>query len=456
MRIEKSLGVTPTERLLTELCDRSFLKLWTYPNPYGEDGKELCDLLAVFENEVFIFFDREKSITDLNRGASLTWERWKRRVIDAQIASARGAERYIRSRRRIYLDAKRTTPLPVQVHFDNLIVHKIVVAHGARQACESFSKANVYGSLGAFYSDQKDPLTLPFMLDLKKSDPVHVFDSYNLPIVLSELDTITDLSDYLKAKVEAIKTYDCLSYCGEEDLLGHYFANFDRITNRHRIGPPHGNYNAVMIGEGEWKDFIATSAYKAKKEADRVSYLWDSIIQRTCQNALEGTMLGDSTPLRGKSAIHEMAKEPRFVRRALSDRIIRVIRGFPDTHDPFVRNVSLFPSFFPAKAYVFLQVKVTGSSIDDPEYRGWRHGLLEIACGAARNKLPQYKTIIGISIDAPKFVHRNAEDFLLMECDDWPDDRADFYRSANEDLHFFQTQRLERFEERVVEFPNPL
>lgn len=41
----KSTGVTETERLLAEFCERSFLKLWSYPNPFKDDGHELCDLL---------------------------------------------------------------------------------------------------------------------------------------------------------------------------------------------------------------------------------------------------------------------------------------------------------------------------------------------------------------------------------------------------------------------------
>jgi hypothetical protein len=54
-KIFKSKGVTPTERLLADLCEKSFLKLWSYPNPIKDDKKELCDLLAVFENHLFIF-----------------------------------------------------------------------------------------------------------------------------------------------------------------------------------------------------------------------------------------------------------------------------------------------------------------------------------------------------------------------------------------------------------------
>lgn len=39
--IKKSVGVTATERMLAEFCERSFLKLWSYPNPYKDDGHEL-------------------------------------------------------------------------------------------------------------------------------------------------------------------------------------------------------------------------------------------------------------------------------------------------------------------------------------------------------------------------------------------------------------------------------
>ena len=57
--IKKSLGTTETECMLAEFCERTFLKLWSYPNQYKDDGHELCDLLAVFGDYVFIFFDRE-------------------------------------------------------------------------------------------------------------------------------------------------------------------------------------------------------------------------------------------------------------------------------------------------------------------------------------------------------------------------------------------------------------
>ena len=98
MVIAKSEGVTTTEKLLADLCERSFLKLWSYPNPFKDDKKELCDLLAVFENHVFIFFDRENlTLSKEENDLSVSWKRWKKKVIDDQTRPAHGAERYIKN-----------------------------------------------------------------------------------------------------------------------------------------------------------------------------------------------------------------------------------------------------------------------------------------------------------------------------------------------------------------------
>lgn len=116
MAIQKSIGQTPTERFLSQLCDRTFLNLWSYTNPYKTDGKELCDLIAVFENNVFLFFDRESRKFDYGGDVLLTWERWKKEAITKQIRTAGGAKRYVlKHRDQIYLDANRTVALPLHI-----------------------------------------------------------------------------------------------------------------------------------------------------------------------------------------------------------------------------------------------------------------------------------------------------------------------------------------------------
>ena len=450
-KIVKSKGVTPTERLLADLCEKSFLKLWSYPNPIKDDKKELCDLLAVFENHLFIFFDRESgALTKENKDPLIQWNRWKKEAIDAQTKTAHGAERYIRSGRGIFLDTELAVPFPLDFDPQKVVVHKIIIAHGAKEACENFSDDNVYGSLGMFYVNGTPDLPFPFMVHMDKENPVHVFDSHNLPIIFSELDTFYDFTSYLDAKVEAIKTYDMLSYCGEEDLLAHYFLNFDETKNKHFIGTSEKDINGVYIGEGEWKDFIELEIYKSKKAADKVSYHWDKLLQITCQNTLDGT-IGGSSPLRGRSAIHEMAKEPRFHRRELSARMLQSIRNFPESQQRIMRNLSFMPSFYKDKGYVFLQLKVDGITDYENEYRPKRQALLEVACGAARNKFDYLKTVVGIAIDAPKYAETNSEDFILMDCTDWADERRDHYEKANEELGFFKTGVIEK--RTVTEFP---
>ena len=55
MRFKKSEGLNASEQVLAELCEKSFLKLWTYPNLFRKPAKELTDLLVVFGNDVIIF-----------------------------------------------------------------------------------------------------------------------------------------------------------------------------------------------------------------------------------------------------------------------------------------------------------------------------------------------------------------------------------------------------------------
>lgn len=265
--------------MLADFCERSFLKLWSYPNPFKDDGHELCDLLAVFGEYVFIFFDRENVLRESpSLDTQVAWDRWKRNVIDRQVRTAHGAERYVRSGRPIFLDARRSRPFPLCIDADKLIVHKIIVAHGAKEACERASEANVYGSLAISYADSGDRQTRPFHIEIDRQKPLHIFDSHNLPIVLGELDTVTDFSAYLDEKFRAVERFPHLSYCGEEDLLAHYLWNYDEVQQRHVIGPKDETFDFVSVGEGEWRDFINTDVYQNTKSVNQISYFWDQLI----------------------------------------------------------------------------------------------------------------------------------------------------------------------------------
>jgi hypothetical protein len=208
-----------------------------------------------------------------------------------------------------------------------------------------------------------------------------------------------------------------------------------------------------MIGEGEWHDFVKTGPYQRRKTENEISYAWDRLLQKTLRNALNGTLGGDGGIFNGKSAVYEMAKEPRMARRALSEMIAASIRNFPDNAKGIVRNLSFLPSFFPESGYVFLQLYHDNPGDYDTEYRPLRRKMLEFACGAAKLKFPHVKKVIGIAIDAPKYSQMNSEDFILLDCENWNDDDQVYYEEANKELRFFQTSALKQHRKHVTEFP---
>src|SRR2546421_10292352 len=88
-RVEKADGVTPAERYLGKLCERTFLSLWSYPGVFRDqgkpsanaDGKEVCDLLVVFGRDILIFSDKHCEFKDSGR-PSVDWQRWFKKAVE--------------------------------------------------------------------------------------------------------------------------------------------------------------------------------------------------------------------------------------------------------------------------------------------------------------------------------------------------------------------------------------
>src|SRR5687767_1215704 len=102
--IIRSDGVTEAERFLRKLGERSFLSMWSYTGVYRDqgrknnkgDGKEVADLLVVFENHIIIFSDKDCEFPNTDN-TEIDWQRWYKRTILASAKQIFGAERWIRS-----------------------------------------------------------------------------------------------------------------------------------------------------------------------------------------------------------------------------------------------------------------------------------------------------------------------------------------------------------------------
>ena len=62
------------------------------------------------------------------------------------------------------------------------------------------------------------------------------------------------------------------------------------------------------------------------------------------------------------------------------------------------------------------------------------------------------KVVVGIAINAPKYVKENSEDFLLMDCDDWTEERKAYYEELNNGWDFFRTSSLIQTQNVAKEF----
>ena len=457
--IIKSAGLNLSEMFLANFCERTFLKLWAYPNPYKSQGIELCDVLTVFEEHVFIFSIKDISFTKAAT-TEIAWKRWKKKAIDDSIRQIKGAEKWIRKNpEKIFLDAQCTQKFPIPIDTKNCKIHRIVVVFDGENPYQN-DLSNTAGSLEIGYADLKDSKNLsetarPFNVVLPRDEVIHVFDNHNLEIILGELDTVRDLLSYFEAKEEAIKRYGAIFYFGEAELLAHYFLNFDAKYEKYYIGSKDKKINSICLNPGFWQDFKNQHQYQKRNQANKISYIWDGLLQKTFQHALDGTLTGNGNAFKGNSASVEMAKEPRVSRRMLSEALLISIREFSTRNEEGMRHAVYHSSYYDDRMYVFFQLSLPPNMDYEKEYRPLKRELLDIACGVVKNKFPHLKKIIGITVDLPELNQHISEDFILLNCEYWTEKMAEHYRKANKEtgLNVFESNNQRLREDIIHEFP---
>jgi hypothetical protein len=278
--INPAVGVTASERYLGELCKRSFLSLWSYPGIYRDqgrlaskgDGKEVCDLLVVFENHIIIFSDKHCQFPN-SGDLQKDWGRWYRRAIRDSAKQVWGAERWIKHFPDcLFLDRECKVRFPIPLPDPSrAIFHRIVVAHDAsRRFRELFGGSGSLMIASDVIGDAH--FDMPFMMG--QVDPgrgyVHVFDDTALEIVMSTLDTITDFTGYLTKKEQFLTGNIRVAAAGEEELLAVYLRKLNASGEHDFVID--GNYDNVVFDEGMWKAFQKRPERLAQIESNEISY----------------------------------------------------------------------------------------------------------------------------------------------------------------------------------------
>jgi hypothetical protein len=435
--IEKSAGTTASEQYLARLCKNSFLSLWSYPNlfrdqgrPGGKgDGKELCDLLVVFGNDVIIFSDKSCQFPD-GGPTSVNWQRWFKRSIVKSVDQVFGAERWIREHPdKIFLDRRCTQPFPLRFPpADTCRFHRVVVALNASAACKEFFDNNGTGSLmiRPFVTGEREHLNWPFCVGqlYPNKGYVHVLDDYSLDVVMQDRDTVTDFVRYLAAKEEFILSGKLMTATGEEDLLAHYLSDIAPHGDHDFVFPAH--VDAVWLMEGIWLKLKSSPQYIGKKQADEPSYVWDALIETFSHHYEQGTLeYGSDLPLTELArGVHIMAGETRLSRRGLGISL----------HDLFSRSRTveswrhirvMISRDRPDVGYVILLLS-TREDKTYAEYREFRIRMLSAYCHVAKTEYPELQHVIGIATEPLGTSAGRSEDMVYLDASTWtPEDDAE-------------------------------
>ena len=478
--VPKAEGVTQSERYLARLAEKSFLNLWSYPAPFRDqqqsgcgDGKELCDLLVVCGRYIVIF--SEKTIAWPRGNLTVAWRRWAKRAVRGAAKQARGAERWITEfPERLFLDRQCETPFPIDLPPPGeRIIHRVVVARGAAAAC----RKHVRGSSGSLIVNPRirgeqhwsgEPGTIePFCVgDVDPSGSfVHVVNESSLDVMMQELDTIRDFTDYLEKKALFVRSGRLLRADGEENLVAYYAIRIndrgehDFVANARSSGD---GYEAIEIDGTHYWRMATDRRYFAKKQADEISYLWDGLIESFTTHMLSGTSVtigGYEFDLRrNELGVRHMALERRFFRRSHGEAVRGALEAGM-SKDVFFRmmmasaNQEESGTAFFIITFRFVRSRVPSGSYE--EYRMMRTNFAHIYAKGILERFPHLKRVIGISREPPGQEHGVSEDMVYAEQADWTEaERTAIRRDCERCGILRDDMRMTRWSGR--EYPRPV
>ncbi len=395
--------MTPSEELTYKLCKKSFLSLWSFPNPKGKKNKELCDILVVCEPDIIIISVKEIEYKDT--GDEIGVNRWRKNAIEKSCKQIYGAERWINSNTSILTkDGENNISFPTK---SDRQVHRVSVSLGSKG---------------------KVPMS---SADFGKGF-VHVLDEISLGTILGELDTISDFIKYLTDKEEFLnKGIPTIVNGGEEDLLAFYLSN-----NRTFPDEP----SMIVLDGNLWNNYINDSTVLDKKEADKISYIWDQVIEEIYQTYLSSNFItGDSftnelTDL--EKALRVMAREDRFARRRISMSLVDFLQNFENQN--IKARISPNSSCKNEVLYVFQASKYDGN-------RQMSFDELQMRCIVAKGLNTDKTKIIGIMTEFSELEKGSATSLCFLEIDEWNEEWQQKMDLIQKELGYFASPRKTKF-----------
>ncbi len=454
-------GLNDSERYLAKLCDKSFLSLWSYSSLTRDqgrttnkdgvkvgDGKELCDLLVVFGNDIIIFQDKDCKFTQ-SGDLQLKWERWYKEAVLAGAKQIWGAERWIKEYPElIFIDRLCTQSFPLAFpDASQARYHRVIVAHGASESCKK-----EYGGSGSLmirgsrlssgiFSEPGKTLFTVGQADPAKGF-VHIFDDTTLDIVLQTLDTTSDFVDYLTKKEAFVSSEQFLNAAGEEELLAYYLTHMNTADEHDFV---FSENTFISLAEGEWDDFCKNPQRKAQLKANEVSYAWDDLIETFNKHNLAGTHYYVSHSLREiEQAVRFLASENRLGRRILSEALSEIIKKTPTSK----RAVRVSKSPFQLGVYYLFMLFPGLKQKSEEDNRIFRRQHLIDYCKVVKLRCTDAEHIVGIATESGLDKSRSG-DLIYINVVDWSKEQQEEAEQIQEEKNILNNVhiRTESFKE---------
>jgi hypothetical protein len=336
-----------------------------------EQGKELCDVLVVCDPHVIIISVKDIILRSDKEQAG--FDRWERKAVDDSVKQIYGAERSLANASNVrFKDGSEGLSLP---KVSDRKIHRIAVAFGSGGQVPIKS-----GDFGKGF--------------------VHVMHEQSFFQLLSELDTITDLIDYLTAKEAFAASCTVVVEGSEANLLGLYLLH-------NRSFPEGADYLAVDATI--WAQLNKKPEWKRRKESDEQSYVWDKLIEMLADPRAK--TIADPQPelTNLELALRSMARETRFARRVLG----QALREFlTDAKAKKLRSRAV------RSPIGVIYVLVYFTPADELKHRASE---LALRCVAARKTIGKGDVVVGIGIGEHEPGIGSTSDLVYLNPENWSD-----------------------------------
>lgn len=434
-------GYTDEEILLNRLGAGSFLKFWSWPslfrdqgdsNKYG-DGKEICDLVVIFGNDIILFSDKKIKFNQ-SSDVNIAWARWARKAIGDSVKQIKGARRWFEEfPDRIYIDKKCKNRIPIKIPSkEEIKFHNVVVCHGIENILSSFNSEASFifdnSIVGAAHWNQLE--VKPFYIgQIFEGDFVHIFNESTIMLALQEFDTAKDFIQYLDQRKSLLSANKHVMVNSESDIMQLHYESFDENLEERSIWSEDlKNAQKIILKRGGIEELLTHPSLIAKKEADKISYFWDDLINVFSHHILNDTAEHKNweNPIDVEPGVRFLASTCRFERRILAE----AFKAFYEKALPGQRGTRLFSDYFnEGNAYLFFFLPDTSNNISNDEYRGVRRQMLQDYCLINKYLDRSLKVLIGVAAKTreegqvlSRDFFNHGQDFLVFHFDEWSDE----------------------------------